>query len=284
MPPGDPNFDETSTGHAMSSASWIDSHYLACKHEYESILLSVGLASGWHVLDAGCGTGGFLPVISEMVGSHGRISAIDVTMEHVEVVQQRASAGQYYCHVDAKIGNITSLPFPAGNFDAVWSANVFQYLEQSQIDEAFAEFARVLKPGGVVAIKDGDITALQIYPISPLLLWRLLDGWARQGDRQAFGLLEALKLSETAAKAGFLHVNRQVTFIQRTSPLRPADRTFIAELLDFFLALAEKVSVSPSDLREWREIADSQSSSYVLNSPNFYFREAAVLITGHNQR
>jgi arsenite methyltransferase len=85
----------TSTGHAMSSASWIDAHYVACQCEYEAMISSVGLKSGWHVLDAGCGSGGFLPIMAELIGPNGKISAIDVAPEHVDAVRRRADANQY---------------------------------------------------------------------------------------------------------------------------------------------------------------------------------------------
>jgi ubiquinone/menaquinone biosynthesis C-methylase UbiE len=273
----------TSTGHLMSSASWIDLHYLACQVEYEAMISSAGLTVDSHVLDAGCGSGCFLPIMSNLVGQHGSITAIDLAPEHVEAVRRRANARQYSCTVDAHVGSITALPFSDGMFDAVWSANVFQYLEPSAIQTALIEFKRVLKPDGVVAIKDGDISALQIFPISPLQIWRLLDAWARKGDRQVFGLLESVRLREFVKAAGFLDATRRVTFVERTAPLRSLDAEFIGELLQFLLGLAETLDLAPYDLDYWRTAANPRSSSYVLNAPDLYFREAAVLITAKSE-
>jgi len=47
----------TSSGSQLSEGSYLDEHFAACQAEYESMLRSVGLEQGWHVLDAGCGSG-----------------------------------------------------------------------------------------------------------------------------------------------------------------------------------------------------------------------------------
>lgn len=48
---------KTSTGHELSESSYLDSHFETMKPEYETMIRSVGIQSGWKVLDAGCGGG-----------------------------------------------------------------------------------------------------------------------------------------------------------------------------------------------------------------------------------
>jgi len=272
----------TSVGHKMSSAAWIDAHYEACAFEYETMLRSIGIQRGWQVLDAGCGTGGFLPIISELVGNCGRVAAMDIAPEHVDLVRRQSGAGHFMCPVTAQIGDLLSLPFPDNTFEAVWNANVFQYLSESDQSIALAEFKRVLKPGGVLAIKDGDITALQIAPVPPLILWRLLNSWAQSDDRQATGMLDSIRIDSRVKRQGFVNVRRHVTFIERTAPLRCAETQFIAGLIDFFGKLAANLDhLPPDDKKYWRLIADATSSRYVLNDPDLYLREAAVLVLGN---
>ncbi len=55
---------ETSTGHGLSEGSYLDSHFETMRPEYEAMIRSVGLTSGWSVLDAGCGGGSFLPLLA----------------------------------------------------------------------------------------------------------------------------------------------------------------------------------------------------------------------------
>ena len=46
-------------------------HFESARHEYEDSLRYVGIERGWKVLDAGCGDGAFLPLMSELVGAKG---------------------------------------------------------------------------------------------------------------------------------------------------------------------------------------------------------------------
>jgi arsenite methyltransferase len=276
----DLNSIRTSTGHAMSSARWIDAHYIACQAEYEEMLRSVGLQSGWQVLDAGCGTGGFLPLMAELIGPQGQISAVDIAPEHIDTVRGEAESNPFMCSVDARVGDIKALPFENRTFDAVWSANVAQYLSEAELSEALTEFRRVLKPGGVLAIKDGDITALQIFPIPPTLLWRLLDAWSRSGDREIIGLLGSLKIKARMQASGFKHVTRHVTFIERATPLRAAESQFVSELVQFFAKLVPKLELAQSDIEFWRDVGDANSPRFILKEKDLYLREAAVLVIG----
>jgi arsenite methyltransferase len=268
-------------GHVMSSANWLDAHYAACQPEYEGMLRSVGLQLGWHVLDAGCGTGKFLPLMADLVGQHGQISAIDVAPEHINVVRAEAKSKRFACSIDSRVADIKALPFEDRTFDAIWSANVAQYLSEAELSQALAEFHRVLKPDGVLAIKDGDITALQIFPIPPTLLWRLLDAWARTGDREIIGLLASLKIKRHMQALGFKHVTRGVTFIERVAPLRAAESQFVSGLVQFFAELAPTLELAQSDIGLWRDIGNVRSPQFILNEKDLYLREAAVLVIGH---
>ena len=79
----DQDVTRTSTGHELSESGYLDSHFEAMKPEYEAMIRSVGIKSGWSVLDAGCGGGSFLPILAELVGSGGHISAYDLAPEHI---------------------------------------------------------------------------------------------------------------------------------------------------------------------------------------------------------
>src|SRR3712207_7641782 len=69
--------------------------------------------------------------------------------------------------VDVRIGSVLDLPFADTTFDCVWCANVAQYLTGAEFTRAMAEFRRVTKPGGLVAVKDSDGTLLQLLPLGP---------------------------------------------------------------------------------------------------------------------
>lgn len=49
-------------------------------------------------------------------------------------------------------GSLFNLPFPSSTFSAGWSMSTFQHVPDDRIDDALAEFVRVLTPGAPVAI------------------------------------------------------------------------------------------------------------------------------------
>ena len=83
----------TSTGHAQSGTDWLDVHFQAARAEYEDALRYVGVQPGWRVLDAGCGGGGFLPLMCQLVGSQGAIVALDLAPENVAHVEALVRGG-----------------------------------------------------------------------------------------------------------------------------------------------------------------------------------------------
>lgn len=101
---------DSSTGHSFAAAAWLDNHFISMQPEYEEMLRWVGLQPGWHVLDAACGSGSFLPLMTELVGPTGQISAIDLAPENVCVVEQRAQQSNWPAPVTARVGNIVALP------------------------------------------------------------------------------------------------------------------------------------------------------------------------------
>jgi ubiquinone/menaquinone biosynthesis C-methylase UbiE len=113
----------------------------------------VGIKSGWNVLDAGCGGGSFLPLLAELVGSGGHISTYDLAPENVGIVDSLVENGQFLCSIETRVGNLTSLPYEDNRFDAVWCANITQYLTDDELSQMLAEFCRVVRPEGLVAVQ-----------------------------------------------------------------------------------------------------------------------------------
>ena len=95
----------SSTGQVLTGSEHLDRHFLACQPEYEAMLKSVGLKAGWHVLDAGCGSGSFLPLMSQLLGASGQIQAIDLAPDNVALVESQQKQGAFACPVTTRIGS-----------------------------------------------------------------------------------------------------------------------------------------------------------------------------------
>ena len=116
-------FHAASTGLILTSAAFLDVHFEACRPEYEAMLRSVGLQPGWRVLDAGCGSGSYLPLIAEAVGPAGAIAALDLAPENLAIVERRAADWGHATPIEARVGPLLTLPYADDAFDAVWCAN-----------------------------------------------------------------------------------------------------------------------------------------------------------------
>jgi SAM-dependent methyltransferase len=96
------------------------------------------LAGAVDVLDVGTGEG----QIARLAMARGatRVVGIDPTVAQIEEAGRRGG-GPAYLRSGA-----SSLPFADGSFDAVIACLVFEHI--TEVDDAIAEVARVLRPGG----------------------------------------------------------------------------------------------------------------------------------------
>jgi len=103
---------------------------------------AVGAKSGDVVLDLGTGTG----KLSAQLGPAIRVVGVDLSAPMLAVARERRST------LRAVQGSALRLPFHEGSFDAAMSAFVLRNL--SDLQPAFAELARVVRPGGRMAVVD----------------------------------------------------------------------------------------------------------------------------------
>jgi len=266
-------------GQLLVDAAYLDSHYLACQQEYEATLRSVGLQPGWHVLDAGCGGGSFLPLIGQLVGKEGRISALDLAPANINAVMALVEGGNIPCEVTPKIGSITKLPYADNQFDAVWSANVTQYLTDEEMRTTVAEFCRVVRPGGLVAIKDSDISGVPFPSSNPMLAWHLLEARKRANDTHIMGGTRGTALPIWLREAGLKDIGRVTTVVERWSPLRPIEKSYIGNMFSHFANLAKNEELPAGDHLAWQLIGET--ADQIMNQPDFCYREMYVLAVGY---
>ena len=98
---------------------------------------------GLRVLDAGCGTGGFLAKLGRALPDLDRLG-----MDFEPVAAEFAAAKT---RVPVCVGSVNALPFATGKLGAIFSADV---LYHRAVDEAraLADLHRCLEPGGVLVL------------------------------------------------------------------------------------------------------------------------------------
>ncbi len=276
----DSQLSASSTGQPMTASAGLDAHFAMARAEYEAMCRSVGIQPGWRVLDAGCGPGGFLPIIADLVGPGGSIAALDLAPENAAMAEERARAWQLSCPVAVRVGTVTALPYPDDTFDAVWCANTLMYVADAEMVQALAEMRRVVRPGGLIAVKESDPSAHCVLPGDPLLVARFRDARARASAHGAHGM-RARATYQWLKHAGLVEVRQRLVPIERFAPFDAATQGGYTMAYRLFAQWAAALPVlSEADRAAWRALGDPDKTDNPLNSPDAYVCEGNVLAIG----
>lgn len=109
------------------------------------LLSRAGGDVGKRRLDVGCGTGLFLGEWRRR-GRAERMTGVDFAYPALEFARTRTEA-QWVA------ASAAALPLRGESFDVLHSADVLQHLAIDEVAPAFTEFARVLRPAGLVALR-----------------------------------------------------------------------------------------------------------------------------------
>ena len=126
----------------------------------DKLVRALALTGDERVLDAGCGRGLALIGCARKLTTGKAVgidlwSAKDLSNNNPDATRANAAAEGVADKVEVETGDITKLPFPDASFDAIISMTVIHNIpSQDGRDQALRELARVLKPGGRMAIFD----------------------------------------------------------------------------------------------------------------------------------
>ena len=168
------------------------------------------------ILDCGCGPGSVTVGLAQWAPA-GQTVGIDLGAEQLDGA--RALARDLGVeNVTFRQGDIFDLPFDDDSFDVVFSQAVLFHIPNHE--KALAEIKRVLRPGGLVALRDAINAFIMIWPEEPLV--REIAGMIRRGAQRSGGNPDVgRELGTLLHAAGFEDVFFTLSFLQ---PERPEER------------------------------------------------------------
>jgi len=152
----------------------------------EIVFAHAGLDRGMHVLDIGCGAGDVSLLAAAFVGPSGSVLGVDQSPESVALATDRAKAAGLE-NVRFEVGQLESFAHD-GRFDALVGRLVLLYLKEPAV--VLRQLAELLRPGGVIAFQEMEMTTARAMPEVPLFTqcgrW-IVEAFTRAGVETSMG-------------------------------------------------------------------------------------------------
>ncbi len=119
---------------------------------------AMGIDAAGTVLDLGCGTGVATRAIARRPKFAGKITGIDLSPYLAQQAQRLAAAEGLSARTAFRAGDTRSLDLGDGAFDAVIAHTLLSHVDRPL--DVLKEAARVVRPGGLIGIFDGDYASI----------------------------------------------------------------------------------------------------------------------------
>jgi SAM-dependent methyltransferase len=160
MTTGEPLRHETYThGHAPAV---VRQHAQRTAEEAAAFLLPE-LRPGMRLLDVGCGPGSITRGLAARLPA-GEVVGLDFSRETLTEARRDAEV-RGLANLRYEEGSVYALPFPDASFDVAYAHQVLQHLRER--GAALGEMLRVVRPGGLVAVRDVDWGTVAYWPRDP---------------------------------------------------------------------------------------------------------------------
>jgi SAM-dependent methyltransferase len=177
----------------------------------------IGVMPGDRVVELGCGPRGYLDLLADRVGPHGRVVGVEPNGEAVARARRYvAQQGLRNVQVIQADGRDSGLP--AGDFDVVVARLVLVNVPRP--NEIVAEAVKLARPGGVVAFHEADAVSRLCDP--PLEAWtRLFEAVNAYSRRNGIDIHVARALPRLLRAAGLVDIGvRPLVYVDPPGHLR----------------------------------------------------------------
>jgi 2-polyprenyl-3-methyl-5-hydroxy-6-metoxy-1,4-benzoquinol methylase len=151
----------------------------------EHALRRAGLRPGMRVLDVGCGPGDASFAAARLAGPTGTVVGVDASSDAIEFARARAAE---HGLSTVSFEHTTIADIAVDEVDAVIGRLILMHLPDPV--SALRQLAALVRPGGVIAFGEFDITSVRSWPDSPLartVVTAIVDAFRAVGVDPAFG-------------------------------------------------------------------------------------------------
>jgi SAM-dependent methyltransferase len=214
-----------------------------------ALLDLIPLPAGTRAVDLGCGLGGMLDILSERVGSGGRVLGLECNPVHA--ASARSFARQRgLANVEVVEGDARRTGLPPGSFDLAHARLLLVNIPRP--DEVLAEMTRLVRPGGWVACQEADFIGL-CHPPHPA--WeRLSEVFVATYHQDGADPHLGRRLPELLGDAGLVDVR-----VQARADAYPVGHAWRTLLLDLVRSLAP--AILERGALDQRELDDLQRAA-----------------------
>lgn len=240
--------------------------------EARALIADLELPKGSRGLDAGCGVGLFALWLAEAIGPQGHVVGVEPTAARAEAARALVGHAAPDGCLEFRPGDATAIDAPDAAFDWVWCGDVLHHIQES--GRALGEFARVLRPGGRLIVKESQLLAGLLLPGNPALERRLRQAemeWSRHEGGE-FSFEERRQRTLAAARASGFRVDSFRTYLlERRAPLSEPARDYIQRVVferNWGPRLRDRLAPADWELRS--KLCEANSPSFVLDDPDYY--------------
>ena len=226
-----------------------------------AILETVNARPGESVLEIGCGGGFYTREVAQMVGSSGRVCAVDISDDQIVAARERCAEFDW---VECKTANALNLPYEDNDFDAVYCVQVLEYVPE--IKDALCEIHRVLRSDGRVVNLATNWDSLVWHSHEPERMKRVLDAWNEHATHPNLpaGLMARL------TDAGLKPLGQTTLSVLNTSYNENSFSYWLAKMISSFVA--GRQSATADDADKWLSEFD-----FLENRGEYFFCSTPVI-------
>ena len=137
-------------------------YHRAFAAELEAMVASLPIRPGDRVLEMACGDGAYTGWLADRVDPGGSVVALDLLMGYLRKARAGLARAEGAGRARFVAGSIERLPFADGSFDHAWCAQSLFSLPEPV--DAVRRMARVVRPGGTVAVLEDDTMHQVLLP------------------------------------------------------------------------------------------------------------------------